>query len=173
MICRHSDKRTHGVQPRRSIHRRFPGKLPDSAQGRPVVVPHHGTADPYVKRRRRPHDFLKLILERYAPNILDAEDGFNLTVFHRVAGAGPHVTGDERLAFATALMDAGAQTDLCDHLLNSTSLGWVCRWGLIEPGGTGFAEHPSPRRPVGLKPWQLRQTTARFFHRLWDGSPMP
>lgn len=129
-----------------------------------MVAPHHhGTTDPNVKRRRRAHDFLKLILERLPPeHPQPAEDGFNLPA-HSIAGAGLHVTAEERPAFATALMDAGARTDLSDHPLNSTSLGWVCRWGLIEPGGSGFAEHPSPRRPVGLKPSQLRQTTARFL----------
>lgn len=76
---------------------------------------------------------LKLILERCDPNILGRSgDGFNLTILHSVAGARPHVTAEERLAFATALLDAGARTDLRDGLLNSTPLGWACRWGRIE-----------------------------------------
>jgi ankyrin repeat protein len=78
-------------------------------------------------------DCLKLILERCDPNILGRSgDGFNLTILHSVAGARPHVTADERVAFATALLDAGARTDLRDGLLNSTPLGWACRWGRIE-----------------------------------------
>ena len=76
---------------------------------------------------------LKLILERCDPNIPGRSgDGFNLTILHSVAGARPHVTGEERLAFATALLDASARTDLRDGLLNSTPLGWACRWGRIE-----------------------------------------
>jgi ankyrin repeat protein len=78
-------------------------------------------------------DCLKLILERCDANILGRSgDGFNLTILHSVAGARPHVTAEERLAFATALLDAGARTDLRDGLLNSTPLGWACRWGQIE-----------------------------------------
>ena len=78
-------------------------------------------------------DCLKLILERCGPNIVGRSgDGFNLTILHSVAGARPHVTGEERLAFATALLDAGARTNLRDGLLNSTPLGWACRWGRIE-----------------------------------------
>jgi ankyrin repeat protein len=30
------------------------------------------------------------------------------------------------------LLDAGARTDLRDGLLNSTPLGWACRWGRVE-----------------------------------------
>ena len=76
---------------------------------------------------------LKLILERCDPNIPGRSgDGFNLTILHSVAGARPHVTAEERLAFATALLDASARTDLRDGLLNSTPLGWACRWGRVE-----------------------------------------
>lgn len=76
---------------------------------------------------------LKLILERCDPNILGRSgDGFNLTILHSVAGARPHVTGEQRLAFAIALLDAGARTDLRDGLLESTPLGWACRWGQAE-----------------------------------------
>ena len=51
---------------------------------------------------------------------------------HSVAASREHVTPEERVAFATALLDAGARTDLCDNLLKSTPLGWACRWGRIE-----------------------------------------
>ena len=78
-------------------------------------------------------DCLKLILERCDPNILGRSgDGFNLTILHSVAGARPHVSGEERFAFATALLNASARTDLRDGLLISTPLGWACRWGRIE-----------------------------------------
>ena len=78
-------------------------------------------------------DCLKLLLARCDPNILGRTgDGFNLTILHSVAGARQHVTAGQRLAFATALLDAGARTDLRDGLLNSTPLGWACRWGRIE-----------------------------------------
>ncbi len=78
-------------------------------------------------------DCSKLILERCDPNILGRSgDGFNLTILHSVAGARPHVSGEERFAFATALLNASARTDLRDGLLISTPLGCACRWGRIE-----------------------------------------
>jgi ankyrin repeat protein len=33
---------------------------------------------------------------------------------------------------ATLLLDAGATLDVRDKLLNSTPLGWACRWGRVE-----------------------------------------
>jgi hypothetical protein len=32
------------------------------------------------------------------------------------------------VAFATMLLDAGARLDVRDYLLESTPLGWACRW---------------------------------------------
>jgi ankyrin repeat protein len=78
-------------------------------------------------------DCLQLILGRCDPNLRGRSgDGFNLTILHSVAGARPHVAAADQLAFATALLDAGARTDLRDGLLNSTPLGWACRWGRME-----------------------------------------
>ncbi len=77
----------------------------------------------------------RLLLERADPNILGraTEDvGFGLTILHSVAGSREHVTADERVAFATMLLDAGARLDIRDNLLKSTPLGWACRWGRIE-----------------------------------------
>lgn len=76
----------------------------------------------------------RMILERCDPNIrgrLD-EHGFGLTILHSVAGSREHVTPEERVAFATMLLDAGARLDVRDHLLKSTPLGWACRWGRVE-----------------------------------------
>jgi len=76
---------------------------------------------------------LKLILQRCDPNMLGRTgDGFDLTILHSVAGARSHVTAEQRVAFATALLDAGARMDVRDGLLKSTPLGWACRWGVIE-----------------------------------------
>ena len=76
---------------------------------------------------------LKQILARCDPNILGrGDDNFHLTILHSVAGARAHVTVEQRLEFATALLNAGARTDIRDGLLNSTPLGWACRWGQAE-----------------------------------------
>jgi ankyrin repeat protein len=77
----------------------------------------------------------RLVLERCHPNIRGrVQDGglFGLTLLHSVAGSRPHVTPEERVGFATILLDAGARLDLRDNLLKSTPLGWACRWGRIE-----------------------------------------
>jgi len=36
------------------------------------------------------------------------------------------------VAFATHLLDSGAALDPRDDLLQSTPLGWACRWGRVE-----------------------------------------
>jgi ankyrin repeat protein len=71
----------------------------------------------------------RLVLERCDANI---RGRFGLTILHDVAGAREHMMAEERVAFATALLDAGARVDLRDDLLKSTPLGWACRWGRIE-----------------------------------------
>ena len=72
----------------------------------------------------------KMILERVDdPN---RRIRFGMTILHNVVTMSDHVTADERVAFATALLDAGARMDLRDDLLKSTPLGWACRWGREE-----------------------------------------
>jgi ankyrin repeat protein len=74
-----------------------------------------------------------LILERADPNLRGRPTDshrFGLTILHSVAAK--DLTVEERLAFASALLDAGARTDLRDNLLMSTPLGWACRWGRAE-----------------------------------------
>jgi hypothetical protein len=71
----------------------------------------------------------RLVLKRCDPNVIG---GFGRTALHEVAAAGDHVTGEEAAAFARALLDAGARTDVRDEILKSTPLGWACRWGRVE-----------------------------------------
>jgi ankyrin repeat protein len=75
------------------------------------------------------------VLERCDANIrgrTQDQGRFGLTILHSVAGSREHVTAEERTAFATMLLDAGARVDLRDNLLMSTPLGWACRWGRGE-----------------------------------------
>jgi ankyrin repeat protein len=71
-----------------------------------------------------------MILERVGPP--NRQHRFGVTILHEVVTMGDHVTAEERAAFAAALLDAGARTDLRDDLLKSTPLGWACRWGRTE-----------------------------------------
>jgi ankyrin repeat protein len=76
-----------------------------------------------------------MLLERADPNLRGRPQDkgqFGLTILHSVAGSRPHVTAEERIRFATMLIDAGARLDLRDNLLGSTPLGWSCRWGRTE-----------------------------------------
>ncbi len=68
----------------------------------------------------------RMILERCDPNVRARP--FGQTMLHEVV-ARDH---EEGVRFATTLLDAGARTDLRDDLLESTPLGWACRWGRLD-----------------------------------------
>ncbi len=76
----------------------------------------------------------RLILARCHANV---RGSFGRTILHDVMAMGHHdgvsgwITEDEALAFAVTLLDAGARTDVRDELLQSTPLGWACRWGRV------------------------------------------
>jgi ankyrin repeat protein len=70
-----------------------------------------------------------LVLQRCDPNI---RGRFGLTILHDIAASREHLTADDRVEFATMLLDAGARMDARDDLLKSTPLGWACRWGREE-----------------------------------------
>jgi ankyrin repeat protein len=75
----------------------------------------------------------RLILERADPNLRGRPTDafrFGLTILHSVAAK--DLTVEERIAYATALLDAGARMDVRDKLLMSTPLGWAARWGRLE-----------------------------------------
>ena len=97
----------------------------------------------------------RLVLERADPNVVgrvEEEVPFGLTLLHTVTGAREHVTPDERVAFATMLLDAGARLDVRDQLLKSTPLGWACRWGRVELVKLFLARGADPVEP-GAEPW--------------------
>jgi hypothetical protein len=68
------------------------------------------------------------ILTRCDPNV---SLFFKRTILHDVIAAGDEATAEARLAFALAVLDAGARLDIRDELLESTPLGWACRWGRL------------------------------------------
>ena len=77
----------------------------------------------------------RMLVARCDPNLrgrLSEGQPFGLTLLHTVAGARPHVTREERVAFATLLLDAGARLDARDLILECTPLAWACRWGQGE-----------------------------------------
>jgi ankyrin repeat protein len=104
----------------------------------------------------------RLVLERCDPNLRGRmEDrGFGLTILHSVAGSRAHVTAEERLTFATMLLDAGARLDLRDNLLRSTPLGWACRWGRVELVEL-FLERGADAVEADAEPWATPEAWAR------------
>ncbi len=90
-----------------------------------------------------------LILERCDPNVIG---GFGRTVLHEVAATGDHVTEEEAAAFAKALLDAGARTDVRDQILKSTPFGWACRWGRAEVARALLKAGADPVEADG-EPW--------------------
>jgi ankyrin repeat protein len=72
----------------------------------------------------------KMILERCGQPNARLQGG--ATILHRIVVMGDHVRPEERVAFATAAIEAGARLDIRDDLLKSTPLGWACRWGREE-----------------------------------------
>jgi ankyrin repeat protein len=79
------------------------------------------TCDGGVKRGL---ECFRLLLGRVDPNLSD----HGRTILHTVMARG----GPEHVPFAEMLLDSGARIDLRDELLESTALGWACRWGRLH-----------------------------------------
>jgi ankyrin repeat protein len=92
----------------------------------------------------------KLILEKAGPPNAPLKCG--ATILHQIVVMGDHVTAEERTAFAAAVLDAGARLDLRDDLLQSTPLGWACRWGRSEMVQLFLQRGADPVEP-GAEPW--------------------
>jgi ankyrin repeat protein len=77
----------------------------------------------------------RLILERADPSVHgDRSQGWvgGRTLLHDLSGSRHDMPPEDRVAIATMLLDAGARLDIRDDLLQSTPLGWACRWGRVE-----------------------------------------
>lgn len=93
----------------------------------------------------------RLMVDRAGAN---APGAYGRSILHDVCAGWPRETstGEERLALATILLDAGARLDRRDDLLRSTPLGWACRWGRIELV-TLFLERGADAREPDAEPW--------------------
>ena len=75
----------------------------------------------------------RLLLDRCDPDLRGRptdQGQFGLTTLHNIVARGD-MAPEERVSFAAAILDRGARLDLRDHLLQSTPLGWACRWGQL------------------------------------------
>jgi ankyrin repeat protein len=69
------------------------------------------------------------VLERSGP---DLRSRLGATILHDIAASRGGLTAEDRVAYATVMLDAGARLDVRDEMLKSTPLGWACRWGRVE-----------------------------------------
>jgi ankyrin repeat protein len=85
-----------------------------------------GHQDYNVQQQTECCECFKLILARCGPHHRATDYG--QTMLHESVSR-DHGVG---VQLATILLDAGARLDVRDNLLNSTPLGWACRWGRVE-----------------------------------------
>ena len=80
-------------------------------------------------------EIFRMILDHgVSPNLVGR---FGYRLAHHLAACGvvwgePIMTEPERIAFATILLDHGADLNVIDELLQSTPLGWAVRWGKYD-----------------------------------------
>lgn len=86
--------------------------------------------------------------------------GFGRTILHEVAAMGDWITDDEVLAFGQAALDAAATHHQRDTILNSTPLGWACRWGRPTLVKLLLDRGADPREPEA-EPWATPLAWAR------------
>jgi ankyrin repeat protein len=84
----------------------------------------------------------------------DAPGPSGRTILHDICAGWPRKTStaEERVAFATIVLDAGARLDRRDALLKSTPLGWASRWGRTELV-TLFLERGADPVEADSEPW--------------------
>ena len=100
----------------------------------------------------------RLILARCGPHHRASDYG--QTMLHEVV-ARDHGVG---VQLATILLDAGARLDVRDALLESTPLGWACRWGRVEIVKLLLARGADPVE-ADAEPWATPRAWAQRMHR--------
>lgn len=107
--------------------------------------------------RVRHLEAFRLVLDRCDPDVRSPR---GTTLLHEVTAARGGLTADDRIAYATVLLDAGARLDVRDELLESTPLGWACRWGRIELVRLFIARGADPVE-ADARPWASPAAWAR------------
>jgi ankyrin repeat protein len=102
-----------------------------------------------------------LILDRCDSNLVGS---FGRSALHEVAAMRDHVSEEEAVAFATALLNTGARMDMRDDILKSTPLGWACRWGRAGVVRV-MLERGAARLEADSEPWaQPRAWAEKMGH---------
>lgn len=92
----------------------------------------------------------RLILARSGPP--NVRMRYGMAILHEIVTMGDHVRPEERVAFATAALDAGAELNVRDNVLKSTPLGWAARWGREELVPLFLQRGADPTEP-DAEPW--------------------
>ena len=88
---------------------------------------------------------------------------FGQTVLHFAAAHRGGLPGEDRARFASMLIDHGADLSLRDDMLQSTPLGWACRWGrkeLVEL----LLQRGARVHEAGAEPWTTPIAWATKMH---------
>jgi ankyrin repeat protein len=99
----------------------------------------------------------QMILARCGPHHRASDYG--QTMLHEAVSR-DHGVG---LQLATILLDAGARLDVRDKLLESTPLGWACRWGRVEIVKLFLARGADPVE-ADAEPWATPGAWAEKMH---------
>lgn len=84
---------------------------------------------------------------------------FGQTALHFAAAHHSRLGDEDRARFTSMLLDQGARLDLRDDLLQSTPLGWACRWGrqkLVEL----LIDRGAPVHEADAEPWATPEAWA-------------
>lgn len=105
-----------------------------------------GHDDYNAKQQAECCECFQLILARCGPHHRASDYG--QTMLHEAVSR-DHGVG---VQLATLLLDAGARLDVRDKLLQSTPLGWACRWGRVEMAKLFIARGADPVES-DAEPW--------------------
>jgi ankyrin repeat protein len=120
-------------------------------------------------RATEPQSLEYILQHGVSPNVV-GENGF--TLLHHIATTSVE---DSELKMATLLLDHGASLKQRDRLLNSTPLGWACRWGhlaLVDLYLSRGAVPSEPDTEAWAQPlaWATREGHAEIVARLVEFS---
>jgi ankyrin repeat protein len=117
-----------------------------------------GHEDYNAQQQAESCECFRLILARCGPHHRASDHG--QTMLHETV-ARDHGVG---VQLATILLDAGARLDVRDRLLESTPLGWACRWGRVEMVKLLLARGADPVE-ADAEPWATPRAWAQRMHR--------
>jgi ankyrin repeat protein len=128
------------------------------------VLVHAALPEHYVLVHAALPESVKLILD-YGVHP-DIRGGEGYTILHHLASH-YHYKAENSLIRAKMLLDAGASLTLRDALLQSTPLGWACRWGRIDLVRL-YLERGADALEADAEPWAtpLAWATKRGHHEI-------